>query len=122
MIKMIFLLVGLAVGFGGGVYWGVKYPTQARKMAAEEERRFIEAQRSLLEKTKRKLDELIARSTGTATSAPASGTRSGFVSSGQTGRSAPAPAPADPEVLALREEHERQLQEAEKLLRDAGRL
>ena len=87
-------------------------------MAAEEERRFIEAQKSLLEKTKRKLDELIARSTGTST-APASGTRSGFVS-GQTDRSAPAP--ADPEVVALREEHERQLQEAEKLLKDAGRL
>jgi len=119
VIKMIFLLVGLAVGFGGGVYWGVKYPTHARKMAAEEERRFIEAQKSLLEKTKRKLDELIARSTGTSTSGPASGTRSGFVS-GQTGRSAPTP--ADPEVVALREEHERQLQEAEKLLKDAGRL
>ena len=46
------LLVGLAVGFGGGVYWGVKYPTQAA-VAAEEEQRFIEAQKSLLEKTKR---------------------------------------------------------------------
>ena len=119
MVKMIFLLVGLAVGFGGGVYWGVKYPTEARKLATEEERRFLEAQKALLEKTKRKLDELIARSTG-ATSAPAGGTRSTLVSP-QAAKAAPAPAP-DPEVLALREEHERQLQEAEKLLKEAGRL
>jgi hypothetical protein len=121
VIKMIFLLVGLAVGFGGGVYWGVKYPTQARKMAAEEERRFIEAQKSLLEKTKRKLDELIARGTGGATSSPAGGAARSTLVSPQGARTAPAPA-ADPEVLALREEHERQLQEAEKLLKDAGRL
>ena len=29
MFKMIFLLVGLAVGFGGGVYWAHKNPDQA---------------------------------------------------------------------------------------------
>ena len=117
MIKMIVLLVGLAVGFGVGVYWGVHHPAEAQQMAAEEERRFIEAQKALLEKTKRKLDEILQRGSAALNTGSRGGGRTGFVA-GRPG-TAPAMTP-DPEVQALREEHERQIQEAEKLLKQVN--
>ena len=39
MFKMIFLLLGLAVGFGGGVYWAHHNPDEAAKLAAAEEKK-----------------------------------------------------------------------------------
>ena len=119
MIKMIVLLLGLAIGFGVGVYWSVHNPDRAKGLAAEEERRFLEAQKALLEKTKRKLDEILQR--GSAALGPGTGTtgtgRAGFV--GARPGTAPTTMP-DPEVQALREEHERQIQEAEKLLKQVN--
>ena len=44
MLKLLILIVGLAVGFGGGVYWGVHHPEQASQISQEEERRFLELQ------------------------------------------------------------------------------
>lgn len=58
MFKMIFLLVGVAIGFGGGVYWGQKNPEQAAKFSAEEERRFLEAQLAITQKIQEKLAQL----------------------------------------------------------------
>jgi hypothetical protein len=118
MIKMIVLLVGLGLGFGVGVYWGVHHPVQAQQLAAEEERRFLEAQKALLEKTKRKLDELMARGSaamGPTTATSSAAGRSGFVAGAPGARMTP-----DPEVVALREEHERQIQEADKLLKQVN--
>ena len=80
MIKLIVLLFGLAVGFGGGVYWAHKNPDQAAKLAAEEERKFLEAQLALTEKIKAKIDEL-----GAAASSKVPGGSSGFLSSSQSG-------------------------------------
>ena len=84
MIKLIVLLFGLAVGFGGGVYWGHKNPEQAAKISAEEERRFLEAQLAITQKIQAKLDQL-----SSATSSKPANT-SGFLSSGQSGGAAPA--------------------------------
>ena len=118
MIKMIVLLLGLGIGFGVGVYWGVHHPVQAQQLAAEEERRFIEAQKALLEKTKRKLDELLNRGTPAGDPSTASAGRPGFVSGApQGGGTRVTP---DPEVMALREEHERQIREADKLLKQVN--
>ena len=75
MFKILFLLVGLAVGFGGGIYWGHKNPEAAAKISAEEERRFLEAQVAMNQKIKAKLDQLNAP----ASKAPGSG----FVGAGQ---------------------------------------
>ena len=61
MFKLIVLILGLAVGFGGGVYWAHKNPEDAAKFSAEEERRFLEAQLAITEKIKAKLDELVRR-------------------------------------------------------------
>ena len=110
MLKMIFLLVGLAVGFGGGVYWGVHHPVEAQKLAAEEERRVMEAKVAATRALKEKLDQIINRPTATAGEAPA-GT-SGVVS----GTRRTAAAAPDPKVVALRDQTERELAEMEKQL------
>ena len=81
MIKIIVLLVGLAIGFGAGVYWGVKNPEQAKTLAAAEERKVLEKQKELLQKMKAKLDQLASSRVGTT----AKGVGSGFVSGAQTG-------------------------------------
>ena len=80
MVKIIVLLLGLAIGFGGGVYWAHKNPDQAAKLSAEEEKRFLEAQLAITEKIKAKLDELASA----ASSKVPSGS-SGFLSSSQSG-------------------------------------
>ena len=80
MVKLIVLLLGLAIGFGGGVYWAHKNPDQAAKLSAEEEKRFLEAQLAITEKIKAKLDELAS----TASSKTPGGS-SGFLSSSQSG-------------------------------------
>ena len=80
MFKLIILILGLALGFGGGVYWAHKNPDQAAKLAAEEERKFLEAQLAITEKIKAKLDELSAA----ASSSKLPGGASGFLSSSQS--------------------------------------
>jgi hypothetical protein len=121
MIKLIVLVLGLIVGFGIGVYWGVHHPVEARKLADEEERRFVEAQKKLLERLRRKLDELTQRATASTTPGSAvapSGTtptgRSGFAAAPNLG-----PLRADPEVEELKRESDRQLQEANRLLEES---
>ena len=111
MIKMIVLLVGLAIGFGVGVYWGVHNPEQAKKFAAEEERRVLEKQKELLQKMKAKLDQLASSRVGT-TAAP-KGVGSGFLSGAQAGGAKP-----DPEVDKLKAESDEQMAELDKLIKD----
>lgn len=80
MVKLILLILGLAVGFGGGVYWAHNNPEQAAKISAEEERRFLEAQLAITEKIQAKLDELSA-----AASSKLPGGASGFLSTSPSG-------------------------------------
>src|SRR5437667_12257262 len=85
MFKMIFLLAGLLVGFGGGVYWAHHNPDAAGKLSAEEEKRFLAAQIAITQKIQSKLDQLSNKTTAKPSGA------SGFLGSGQ----APAVSPAD---------------------------
>jgi len=105
MIKLIVLLVGIAVGFGGGVYWAHKNPDQAAKFSAEEERRFLEAQLAITEKIKAKLDELTASASGKTP-----GGASGFLSSAQS------KAAVVEDVNALKSDAQRQEDELRKRL------
>ncbi len=104
MIKMIVLLLGLAVGFGGGVYWGVHHPDDARKLSDAEERKVLEKQKELLAKLKGKLDQLA--SSGAASTAG----RSGILGAAQGGK-------ADPEIDRLKAESDQQMNELDKLLK-----
>src|SRR5689334_14818689 len=109
MIKLLFILVALGAGFGLGVYWGVHHPADAAKLADVESRQFVEKQKVLLEKMKRKLDELASSQPATGTTGTAAGAtgRSGFVGASQTGA-----ARKDPELEDLKRESDQQLQQA----------
>src|SRR2546425_267676 len=118
MIRLVIMLVCLGIGFGVGVYWGVKHPAEAQKIATSEEKQFVEKQKVLLEKVKRKFDELASSGTGGPTgptgpagAAGATGGRSGFVGSRQSGAGR-----SDPEIEDLKKESDQQLREANKLL------
>jgi hypothetical protein len=101
-MKLIVLLVGLAVGFGGGVYWGVHHPTEAASLSSAEEAKLVEMQIKTSEAVKRKLDQLSARQPTQSVSVPGS---SGFVSSGATN------AVPDPEINTLRDQEDQLLQQ-----------
>lgn len=79
MIRAVLMLVALAVGFGGGVYWAHHNPEAAAKLSAEEEKRFLEAQLAITQKIKAKLEQL--SSEAAAAKAPAGAT--GFISGKQ---------------------------------------
>jgi hypothetical protein len=79
MFKMIFLVLGLAVGFGGGVYWANGHPDQAKQMSAEEEKQFLQAQLAITQKIQAKLDSLSNKTSSGKTAG------SGFLSSSQAG-------------------------------------
>ena len=105
MFKLVALILGLAIGFGGGVYWAHHNPDQAAKLSAEEEKRFLEAQLALTAKIKAKLDELGATA---ASKLPGGG--SGFVSASQSEA-----AVAD-DVKELKDDAQRQEEELRKRL------
>ena len=96
MIRAILMLVALAVGFGGGVYWAHHNPEAAAKLSAEEEKRFLEAQLAITQKIKAKLEQMSAENA----KAPAGAT--GFIS----GKQAAAATPQD--VKELRSETDAQ--------------
>lgn len=100
MFKWIFLLVGLAVGFGGGVWWGVRNPEQAQGLAAEEERRVLEAKKQVAEAFKKKLDEIINSSRQRPTA-----TGSGFLPGAR------GPAGPNPELVELQKEAEQEIRQ-----------
>ena len=105
-MKMIFLIVGLALGFGGGVYWGVHHPAQASQLSAEEERQFIQLQIKTTQAIKQKLDQLASRQ---ASGSAGTSTGSGFISSGSAPR-------VDPEIDNVRNQQDQQLQQLQQRL------
>jgi hypothetical protein len=70
MLKLIVLILGLVIGFGGGVYWGHQNPDAAGKLSAAEEKQFLQAQLAITQKIQAKLDSLGAK---TSSSSPGSG-------------------------------------------------
>ena len=102
MLKILFLLIGLAGGFGAGVWWGVHHPDQAATLSAEEERRFLELQMKATQAMKEKLDQLAAKTSGKMKG-------SGFLAN----NGAP-----DPEVAQLRDQSDKQLRDLQTHLED----
>ena len=77
MIRLVIMLVVLLVGFGGGVYFGHKFPAAAAKISAEEEKRILQAKLEATRRFKEKLDQLAS------TSAKPTGA-TGFLSASQS--------------------------------------
>ena len=82
MIRAVIMLIVLTVGFGGGIYFGQKFPNTAAKISAEEEERFLQAQLAITQKIKAKLEQLSAAEANS----PAG---SGFISSKQAAAATP---------------------------------
>ena len=99
-MKILFLLIGLAIGFGGGVWWGVQHPSQAAQLADDEQQKFLQAQIKVTETIKQKLDQIAARQSQSS----GKGFGSGFVSGTSTGT-------PDPDISALRDQQDQQLQQ-----------
>jgi hypothetical protein len=108
MFKIIFLLLGLAVGFGGGVYWAHHNPEAAGQLSAAEEKEFLKAQLAITQKIQAKLDSLGVKTSAAA--APKGAT--GFLGAGQ----APNAAAAQQDVNDLKAETQKQQQELQKRL------
>jgi hypothetical protein len=70
MFKLIILVLGLAIGFGGGVWWGQKNPQAAANFSSQEEKEFLQAQLAMNQKIKSKLDQL---QSGSSSKTPGSG-------------------------------------------------
>ena len=96
MFKLIVLVLGLAIGFGVGVWWGQKNPQQAAQLSAEEEKRFVQAQLAMNQKIKDKLDQLQNKSSGKTPG-------SGFVAGGQAPDISDAKAEADKQEKDLQD-------------------
>jgi hypothetical protein len=107
MFKIIFLLVGAGIGFGGGVYWANKNPEKAAQISAEEEKRFLEAQVQITQKIQAKLDQL-QNKTASAPASKAPG--NSFVGAGQSAGNTPTAAEVN-DVKADAQKQQQELQE-----------
>ncbi len=105
-MKLIVLLIGLAVGFGGGVYWGNQHPMQAATLSDTEQKEFLQAQLKIAQAVKSKLDSMATKNTSSG--GPAG---SGFLSGGSA-------APAD--LSQLQSDQDRQIQQIKDRLSKFG--
>jgi hypothetical protein len=95
MFKWIFLLFGLGVGFGSGVYWGVHHPDQAATLSAQEEQQVLEQTQAL----KNKLDQVINKQKSSSAGPGAS-----FLGGGSNG-----PGAVDPDLKEADQKAQQQI-------------
>ena len=101
-MKLIILIVGLVLGFGIGVYWGVHNPTQAANLSQQEEQWYLKGKMEATEAIKARLDQALSKSSTPST--PSSGFVGGnAVAGGGSGANA-----ADA-LRQLRDEQDQQL-------------
>ncbi len=101
-MKMLILLVGLVLGFGGGVYWGVKHPAHAADLAKKEEEWFLKGKAEATRLITQKLDQVLAQTPAKTDTTP----RTGFVADAGSSNNAPATAEA---LRKIRDEQKQQL-------------
>lgn len=97
-MKLIVLIIGVGIGFGGGVWWGVQHPQQAATLSDAEQQQFLQAQLKIAEAVKSKLDTMATKSASSGSSIG-----SGFVAGGS---SAPVP-----DLSELRSTQDTQIQQ-----------
>jgi hypothetical protein len=103
MFKMIALALGLAIGFGGGVWYASKHPEWAKDVGAKEEQFAVEKSLEIAKATKAKLDQMAAKDT-----ANKSATGNSFLGGGAK--------KPDPEITKLSQEQDANIAELEKQL------
>jgi hypothetical protein len=103
MFKLIALVLGLAVGFGGGVWYAAKHPEWAKDFGAKEEQYAIEKSLQIAKATKAKLDEMASKDASSKT------TGNSFLGGGKAAK-------PDPEIAKLSQEQDANIAELEKQL------
>lgn len=63
-MKLIALLIGLAVGFGGGIWYGVNHPTAAADLAVKQDEWIRKGKEQALQQVKAKLDNMLSKPPG----------------------------------------------------------
>ena len=106
MFKLIALALGLAVGFGGGIWYASKHPEWAKDFGAKEEQYAIEKSLQIAKATKAKLDQMAAKDTAGKT-----GPGNSFLGGGSSAAKKP-----DPEIAKLSQEQDANIAELEKQL------
>jgi hypothetical protein len=105
MFKLIVLVLGLAIGFGGGVWYAAKHPEWAQDFAAKEQQKFLETQLKIAKATKAKLDEMASRDPAKSPAGASS-----FVGGGAK--------KPDADIARLSQEQDAQIVDLEKQLAD----
>src|SRR3954466_9724592 len=62
MITLITLILGLVIGFSGGMWYGVHHPEDAAKLSDYEQQKLLELKIKATEEVKARLDQKIADS------------------------------------------------------------
>ena len=101
-MKTLILLIGLILGFGLGVYWGVLNPRQAANLAKKEEEWFLKGKAEATRLITQKLDQVLAQSPPKTQATP----RSGFVADSGSSNGSAAAAEA---LRKIRDEQRQQL-------------
>lgn len=100
MFKLITLVLGMGIGFGGGVWWGVHHPNEAANLSAQEEQEVLEQTQAM----KDKIAKLMAKHPVSGISLPA-----GVPGSGLLGGNASAGGAVDPDLQELDQKAQKQI-------------
>lgn len=85
MFKLIVLVVGLAVGFGGGIYYSINNPKEAADLNVKQQEWLKKGQEQALTKLKEVLAEKVK--TADTSAAPGKSFASGFAGGGGSAKS-----------------------------------
>ena len=69
-MKLIALLLGLAIGFGCGIWYGVNHPKEAADLAAKQDEWVRKGKEEALKQVKAKLDNMLTQQPSGGPSAP----------------------------------------------------
>jgi len=104
MFKLIALALGLAIGFGGGVWYASKHPEWAKTFGAQEEQYAIEKSLEIAKATKAKLDQMASKDAASKVAG------NSFLGGGGGSKK------PDPEITKLSQEQDANIAELEKQL------
>jgi hypothetical protein len=82
-MKLIFLILGLALGFGGGIWYGINHPKEAADLNAKQEEWLRQGKEQALGAVRDALNQKLAQAQSAPVATPGTGRNfSGFVAGG----------------------------------------